>query len=181
MTFEKRNPYVGLAYFSDANDGGPDVCGTLDQKDKAFSKLLVVGKEGCEIKFHNSDDTDHNIFANDLESGVNFDVGLIPPGGDSSTVVNWNAGRLVRVGCKIHPKMVSYIANLPTSRYAIVEFEEGQLETRFAVADVDDSSVAFELVLQPLDRISVSIASGETKTVDVTYKGKVFGTLTLTR
>lgn len=181
LTFEKRNPYVALAYFSDAADGGPDVCGTLDQKDKAFSEMLVVGKTGCDIQFHNSDDTDHNIFANDLESGVGFDVGLIPPGGDASTVVNWNEGRLVRLGCKIHPKMVSYIANLPTKRYTIIEFESGDLETKFAVADVAAESVQFELVLEPLDQVSVTLKPGESVEVDVTYKGKVFGKLALSR
>lgn len=181
LTFDKRNPHVGVAYFSDAADGGPDVCGSLDQKDKAFSEPLVVGKDGCEIKFHNSDDTDHNIFANDLESGVSFDVGLIPPGGDASTVVNWRAGHLVRLGCKIHPKMVSYIMNLPTSRYTIVEFEEGQLETRFAVMDVPDAAKKLEIVLQPLDPISLTLAPGQTVEADITYKGKVFGKLRVTR
>lgn len=181
VSFEKKNPYVGLAYMADAKDGGPELCGSLDQKDKEFSKMLVVGKSGCDVAFRNSDDTDHNIFANDLESGVSFDVGLIPPGGESKTTVSWREGHLVRLGCKIHPKMMSYIANLPTRHYAVIEFEKEQLETSFTIADVPDDATSLEIILQPLDRVSVSISPGESKEVEVVYKGKVFGTVRLSR
>lgn len=181
LTFEKRNPYVGVAFFSDATDGGPEICGALDQKDKAFSDMLVVGKTGCEIGFTNSDDTDHNIFANDLESGVSFDVGLIEPGGSAATTVSWSEGHLVRLGCKIHPKMVSYIANLPTRHFSVIEFVNGQSETHFAIGNVPDDASEVTVILQPLDPIVVEIQPGESKEVEVTRSGKAFGTLVLTR
>lgn len=175
IVFDRKNPHVGLAFLADAKDGGPDICGSLDQNHGQFSEKLVVGKDGCEVAFSNSDVMDHNIFANDLESGVSFDVGLIRPGEDAAVEVNWHEGHLVRLGCKIHPKMISYIANLPTQHYSIVEFEKESLETPFVLKDVPDEATRLEIVLQPLDRVVIDIAPGNSREVDITYKGKVFG------
>lgn len=181
IVFDKKNPFVGLAYLADANDGGPEICGSLDQNEGQFSEMLVVGKDGCEVAFSNSDVMDHNIFANDLESGVSFDVGLIRPGENARVEVNWHEGHLVRLGCKIHPKMISYIANLPTQHYSVIEFERERLETPFVLRDVPDEATRLEIVLQPLERVVVNIARGESKEVDITYKGKVFGSILVRR
>lgn len=178
LTFDKKAAFVGLFY---ANEGasGP-AAATMDQKNKVFTdKLAVVGKGG-NVTFNNSDDFQHNIFANDPNTNVKFDVGLIEPGQTSNVSVDWSENTLTRVGCKIHPRMRTYIANVTTETYQVIDFEKKNKSYDIKL-DVTASQNSFSLVIPKYDKIDVTLAKGESKTVDVTRKGKKKATLTLSR
>ena len=179
--FDLRKPYVALIYFTDDTDSGPELCGFLDQKNKAFSSRLVASKTDCEVSLKNSDSISHNIFANDMKTGASFDVGLIPPEGSSSTIVNWDEGKVVRVGCKIHPQMRSYIANVPSRRFAIVDFGSDSLSAEFAIDHVPASTKSMVIWFPRMDPISVEVERGANLTIQVTKKGRPYGRVNLKR
>ncbi len=179
--FDERKPYVALAYFADGPGSGPEICGQLNQTNKTFSSRLVVGKSGCSIDFLNSDVMNHNIFANDLKKNAQFDVGLIPPGEKANAVVNWAEGDVVRVGCKIHPQMRSYIANVPSRYYSIITMEDDALQYDFSLSGAPDSLQELVVWFPRMDPIKVTLPEGDKVTVDVTRSGKTYGTLTLSR
>ncbi|MEM9025926.1 MAG: hypothetical protein AAGB06_03230 [Verrucomicrobiota bacterium] len=178
--FEERKPFVALVYIVNDHSSQRDICGSLDQKNKAFSIPIVVGQKGCEISFSNSDQIDHNIFANDIRNGVSFDVGLIPPGGSANTQIDWEHGKIIRIGCKIHPKMRSYIANLDTSYYAIVDFD-AESDYEFSIEDVPSEANQLVIWFPKMDGIQIELNDGDEVSLPVTRREKQYGSLSVVR
>jgi hypothetical protein len=87
----------------------------------------------------------------------------------------------VRIGCKIHPKMRSYIANIPSDNFNSFEFEKKQTKTSFKLEKIAASTESFVLLLAGMDVTKINLAKGETKTFEILKKGKKNGSLTLTR
>lgn len=179
--FPERAPYVALVYFADDQERGPELCGDLDQMNKEFEQRMVAGKSGCMVEFRNSDGVQHNIFASDGKNGVAFDIGLLSPGELSSVKVDWQEGSVIRVGCKIHPKMRSYIANVPAKRFAIVEFRDGSGAYEFSIEDVPDGLMEVVVWFPSMDGIMVGVVKGGKVERDITRKGKTYGTLKMSR
>jgi plastocyanin len=178
--FNKKAPSVALVYFSEdhsAKGAGP----TVDQKDKQFTAKMMVGTSGSKIRFNNSDSVDHNIYANDSKAGVNFDAGLLPPGQTSQAEVTWKEEEVIKIGCKIHPKMQAYIANIASAHHKIVEFESKDAGGSFALANVPDKLTKVRVWFPKQDPVDVEIKKGETKEVEIKEKGQSFGTLKLVR
>jgi plastocyanin len=181
FTFTGKPPSVALVYFKDEPAAAKAPAPEVDQKDKKFTKKLVVGSSGSKISFLNNDDVDHNIYANDAKSGVNFDVGLVPPKQTSKVDLTWKEGMVVKISCKIHPKMQSYIANVPGTHHAVVEFEPADRKVAFAIDNVPDKLSAVSIWFPKNDPIDVAVKKGESKSADILEKGKVEGSVSLVR
>jgi hypothetical protein len=136
--FEKAPPSVALVYFVEETPAGDTPCPVVDQKDKKFVSKMLVGHSGCKIEFKNSDGVDHNIYSKDPKSGVEFDTGLLPPGQTSQTVMNWDPHVVIKIGCKIHPKMQAYIANVPGKHHMIIEFKLPERAAGFTLEKIPD-------------------------------------------
>ncbi len=176
FTFEKRPPFVGLLYL---NDKGETQSMNIDQKDKMFLQKVFVNQKSTEVVFENSDSINHNIFANSPKSGVKFDIGLLPPGANSKIdTAGWAEDAVVRIGCKIHPKMKTYVASISSSKQHIIEFEKKKKEYN-VVLDALEGTQPVVLWMPGYDRITLEINPGETKEVELIKKKKVKGKLTL--
>ncbi|QPB83342.1 hypothetical protein CWC22_010205 [Pseudoalteromonas rubra] len=175
LTFVKKPPFAGILY---AKNGAGPKAAELDQANKVFDKkVVVVGKNG-EITFKNSDEFQHNIFANDPNSGVKFDVGLMNQGQTTKVSADWSENTLTRIGCKIHPKMRSYIANVNSDTYQVLPFTKKQKTYKI---DLDAGSAStFVLQIPKYDPVEVTLSAGEAKSVEVMYKGKLRANLSLT-
>ena len=181
FTFTGKPPSVALIYFKDETGGTKLPNPEVDQKDKKFTKRLVAGSSGAKIKFKNGDDVDHNIYASDAKTGVNFDVGLVSPAQSSVVDLTWKEGMVVKIGCKIHPKMQSFIANVPGTHYAVVEFESADKQGSFKIEGVPDKVSQVSVWFPKHDPIDLAIKAGETKTAPVAEKGASEGSLSLVR
>lgn len=178
LVFDKKASFAGILYATDGQKAPQKAL--MDQKDKVFtSKMVAVGKGGA-VEFNNSDSFQHNIFANDPGTNVKFDVGLMEPGQSHSVEVNWQENTLTRVGCKIHPRMRTYIANVPSDTFQVFEFEKKVTDYQVNL-DVEGNQQNFTLAIPKYDDLNFSLAAGESKTLDVTRKGKKKATLTVSR
>ncbi len=179
IEFTKKPPHAGVLYATD--DGAGMSQGIVDQLNQQFSPMLIVTKKNETIIFKNSDEVDHNIFANDRKSNVKFDVGLMPPGDNREFPQQWPADSLSKISCKIHPKMRGYIAAISSS--AVQQFEFDRSNSSFAIdlQRVPSDANEIRLLLPKYDAIVLPIAKGETKTADLVRKGKNKGKLTLIR
>lgn len=177
IVFEKKPPLSGIVYSK--VDSPKSQSASIDQKNKMFTSTIIAGTPGSKVIFNNGDTHDHNIFVNDIDYGVNFDVGLVPSGGRSEIEMDWKEDSLVRIGCKIHPKMKAYLANINSENYQLIEFEKGVLEYSFTLADVTSDNVV--LKLPKYDTIDISLKSGESQTIELMRKGKKRGVVTLKR
>lgn len=176
ITFDKKPPFAGVLFVADGASGPNKT--TVDQMDKAFtSKLAVVGSGGT-LEFSNSDTFQHNIFANDKKTGIKFDVGLMETGQTTSITADWKDNTITRVGCKIHPKMRTYVANIQSSAYQVFEFEKKVKEYKVNLSS-GSSSNEFVLMIPKYDELKFTLAPGEEKTLEVTRKGKKKATLTI--
>ncbi len=179
LTFNKRPPMTGIIYIPQDNATSQNA--EIDQKNKEFTQALVAGTPNAKAIFKNSDTDDHNIFVSDIDAGVNFDVGLIPAGSKSEVNIDWKPDTLVRMGCKIHPKMKAYLANVNSNSFQVMEFEKGTLEYAFTISDVNAGEEKIVVSLPKYDLIEVSLPAGKSTTVELIRKGKPKGSITITR
>ena len=181
--FAKKPPYGAVVLFGEDKSLEGKDGSVLDQKDKMFSKKIIVVPKGTTISFHNSDMIDHNIFADDKDANVKFDAGLVSPGNAAKQATTWPEGTIIRVGCKIHPKMRSYVAVVSSAHFAEVEFDSKIKKAAFEIKDVPDNLSKVNIWLPRYEKIEVAIKKGETKTVELKKPGKttVYGTVTLKR
>jgi plastocyanin len=175
LSFVKKPPFVGILY---AKGGEGPKAAELDQANKVFDKKVVIVGQNGEITFKNSDEFQHNIFANDPNSGVKFDVGLMNQGQTTKVTANWSENTLTRIGCKIHPKMRSYIANVNSDTYQVLPFTKKQKS--YSIELDAGSATTFVLQIPKYDPVEVTLSPGEAKSVEVLYKGKLRANLSLT-
>ena len=76
--------------------------------------------------------------------------------------------------------MKSYLANIPSATYTIVELEKKVKEYSFEVNRVNQSKVKLIIWLPKYDEQIVELKFGTTTTVNLTKKGKPRGTIELT-
>ena len=179
LEFVKKPPFTGILYVSNA--GESDKKPAIDQKDKAFTTKIAVGSPNNIMQFSNSDTFDHNIYANDKKQKVKFDVGLMTPGNSTKLKMVWPDDSLVRVGCKIHPKMRSYVANIKSDHYHPFAFEKKVKSYDFKIEQVPSDKKLLTLLMPKYDKQIIELAKGESKIIEITRKGKVKGSLTITR
>lgn len=178
LLFAKKPPFAGALYAKET--AGGITSATLDQMNKVFSKKVFAIANGGKIQFKNSDTFQHNIFADDPSSGVKFDVGLMESGMEANLDVAWEEGTLTRIGCKIHPKMRSYILNIQSESVQLFEFNRDVKEYPISL-NVANDVTSFALKLPKYDPVEFDLLVGESKTIEVTRKGKLRGTLTVSR
>jgi hypothetical protein len=177
LNFNKRPAKAGVIY--EVKSSYKKVTGTITQENKQFvEKIGVVSHQG-ELKMKNNDEFEHNIFANDLKQDIKFDIGLMPPGTSQKIKTDWKTNSIVRIGCKIHPKMRSYVANIPSDNYKSFELEKKDKTYDFELNNVTKDK--FVLLLAGMDNIEISLAKGESKTYDIISKNKSKGQLLISR
>ena len=178
--FTKKPPASGILYVPEA--GSPPISGEVDQKDKVFLERIVPISPGTELVLKNSDSVDHNIFANDLsDANIRFDVGLMPVGAEMKVPVDWPLNSFIRVGCKIHPKMKTYIISMDAKSYKIIEMQKKIKEYTFNLEDVASDAKTVRVALEKYDPIELELSAGETKEVELFRRGKPRGSLVVTR
>ncbi|MCL1067945.1 hypothetical protein L2735_14210 [Shewanella olleyana] len=168
---------VGIAYVPSqtVSEFSPEI----DQLDKQFTTKMAVVNSGNKVIFKNSDNVEHNVFANDLSQSAKFDVGLMTPGGKKEITVDWQDNSIVRVGCKIHPKMRTYLASINTPFHKIIEFSKDTQEYTFVINNIPDDAKQVLFAIPKYDLITLDISSGSDWSSDITKKGKVRGQITI--
>ena len=171
--FSSKPPLVALIYIPSASPSG--LPADIDQIDKAFTKKLIVVSQGSSVNFKNSDSVDHNVFVNDLKHGAQFDVGLMAPGGNKHIKVDWSENSIVRVGCKIHPRMRTYLANIKTRHYTIVEFDKTKQRYQFEISDIPDDAGSVVVKIPKYDVIKLDIERKGSSKAPIVKRGKQRG------
>jgi hypothetical protein len=179
ITFAKKVPFAGVLFVKQGKSASATA--SMDQLNKKFTKKVSLGAPGTDVIFNNGDSFDHNIFANDLKNNISFDIGLMPSGQSSEIKMDWKEDTMVRIGCKIHPKMRSYIANVNSDYYQTFEFQKKVKSYPVNIADVPADQKEIELLIPKYEKITLMLAKGESKTIDILKKGKVRGSLIVSR
>ncbi len=152
----------------------------IDQENKKFTRRMsVVGSESTLV-FLNSDTFDHNIFASDKELGVQFDIGLMAPGVREEVAITWPENTVLSIGCKIHPRMRSYIANIPDSYYRVIEFERKRKEYDVDLELPAMQSGMVHLMVTGYEDIRAQLSTGAVREFPLIRKGARLGTVVLT-
>lgn len=176
----KRRPARGAIVFM-PEDHGLVGKPKIDQMNKRFTNIIFVGKPGSQVDFHNSDSVNHNIFASDKEKGVNFDIGLAPPGSVIKQSITWKQDTFIKIGCKIHPRMRSYIGAVDSKYYAVMKFAKKQKEGTFAISGVPDALRKIRVWLPGYEPVDIELGKGASKKAELIRRGKVRGTVTIER
>lgn len=179
LYFDRIIPFTGLLYAPEPNPA--PISASVDQIGKRFTKRIIAGSPNGDFTFMNSDEFEHNIFADVPHQNAIFDVGLMQPGETASMRIEWSRDSLVRIGCKIHPRMRAYLANISTERFTAFERAPGTREYRLSLEDVPATAPAVTLLLAGFDPMRIPIAVGEKQELALTRNGQPAASGTITR
>lgn len=182
FSFEEKAPPGALIYV--VGDHSLKQNAVIDQKDTEFTSFAVVGPKDSTATFRNSDSINHNIYASDKETQVAFDIGLAPPGSESKQMISWEEEQMVRISCKIHPKMKAWVVSLSSKYYQILNFDKKQEKADFSISDVPSSLTQVKIWMPGYAPLELIIKKGEIQKRDLTKENnsdKVRGSLELKR
>jgi plastocyanin len=106
----------------------------LDQRNLAFSPIVLAIPTGSTVRFPNNDTVLHNVFS--FRDGKKFDLGLYPVG--QARDVKFDRAGVSRLFCNIHPGMAAYIVVVDSPFYAVTN-RQGQ----FTLAGVPPGQYAY--------------------------------------
>lgn len=179
VSFKNSVPFTGIVYVPE--EKVPDINAVLDQKDKQFSAPLVTVSPGGKLRLRNSDDFNHNIFADDKATGLAFDLGMIEPKGSFRLPVRWQADSMVRLGCKIHPTMKAYVANVHSRYYTMLPLSAATKTYEARIARVPADLTEVRALFPNVSMLSVKVAAGQSRTLPIAYNGNVVGEIKIDR
>ena len=143
-----------------AAPGSPE---TISQQDTAFVPALLTVSRGATVDFANEDPFFHNVFS--YSQAKRFDLGRFPAGQSKS--VTFEETGIVKVYCEVHDFMRAIVLVLDTPYHSVVS-EDGS----FTIRGVPPGT--YEVVAWHADFdeqiIPVTVAGGETATVEVTLR-----------
>jgi plastocyanin len=87
----------------------------LDQRNLAFSPLVLAVRVGTTVQFPNRDRVFHNVFS--FHDGKRFDLGMYPVGAVKN--VTFGQPGLSRIFCNIHPNMAAYVMAVDSGYFAV--------------------------------------------------------------
>ena len=143
-----------------AAPGSPE---TISQQDTAFVPAVLVVPLGATVEFVNDDLFFHNVFS--YSQVKRFDLGRYPAG--QSKAVTFEESGIVKVYCEVHDFMRAIVLVLDSPYHSPVS-EDGS----FTIRGVPPGT--YEVVAWHADFdeqiIPVTVAGGETATVEVTLR-----------
>ena len=169
--FTKKPPEVVVVYFADApgkiDSKLPNI---VDQKNKKFIHKIVFKNQEEFLLLKNSDNMDHNIYSRNKKVNVNFDVGLLPPNSQRKHKVNWVKGEFIKIGCKIHPKMRSWVANVESQHVLAHSFDRKKREFTIKMEKIPNSAKNIVVWMPGYDRAKITIPANQDERVKMTRK-----------
>lgn len=179
--FTRNPPLAGVIYSPNTHANVP-LKGILDQNKKLFLTPIVISSPNGGVEFRNSDSINHNVYVNDIKNGVRLDVGLMEPGDvvDGKSI-RLPDGVLIRVGCKIHPKMKAYLLSLDSDYIRAIKFTKGEARKSITLAKLPEDRTLFHLKLPKYDEVSFDLKTDQGKEIPLMRSNKIRGTFTVGR
>ena len=137
---------------------------TINQKGCMYDPHVIGVRVGQKVKILNPDGTLHNVHA---MSKVNPEFNLAMPKFRTETEKTFDKEEsMFPIKCDVHPWMGAWIAVLPDPFFGVTK-EDG----KFAINDLPAGTYEVEAWHEKLgiQKVSVTVAEGETKTADFTF------------
>jgi plastocyanin len=181
ITFDKSAPAGILAWVPGVTRAAVTPA-MINQKDKIFIPSVIAARPGTAVTMRNSDDIQHNAYANDKATGVAFDSGLNNPGSDTPVKVDWPVGTVLRLGCKIHPAMQVWIASLDTDAWVVPAAPDAAnpKSLAFSIADVPANAASLVVWTSKYGQVEVRLAAGTAVTQQLGTAEKPAGQVSAT-
>jgi len=113
--------------------------------------------QGGELVIRNSDEVNHNVYADDAKQGVQFDIGLREPGRIDRLKANWPEGALFRLSCKIHSQMRGWVAVVSSRQAEVVSFDPRLRAKTQVLAGVPPQLQRLRILMPGVDPVEVNL------------------------
>ena len=182
LKFNRKPPDVALVYLPEDKSLNLQNKAIIDQKDKKFLHKVVITKPNDTIVLKNSDSINHNIFANDRKQGVKFDIGLAEPGVTMERKADWGEDKIVKIGCKIHPRMRAWIAPIQSAYHSIVELKSSVKEYDIKIENIPEKYTKVILWMPSYKQVDAALdKANNTASMDLHRRKKVKGSVEFKR
>src|SRR5258706_8387723 len=151
-----------------AESSAPSTPAVYDQKGCHYTPHVLPMQVNQELKVTNSDQTSHNIHP---LAKVNREWNKSQPPGTPPLSEKYDKEEFIPVKCNVHPWMRGYFAVLKTSHYAI-----SAGDGKFTLPNLPPGKYTLTAWHEDYgtQTADVTIAGGEAKDVDFTFKAKAY-------
>ncbi len=177
ITFNQISESIAVIYANGADPSGDMVFAELGRS--GFDKDVYVVSPGSKITIKNKDNTLHRIKATDDYNGISKNMVKLQPRQKRAVKVSWKKDTVVEMRSNKGALSASYVANVPSGAFQVVEFLVGKSSHGFSFTTVPSSADTVTMLIPNHDPIVVSFALGGSQRVPLVRKGQQVGEVEL--
>ena len=177
VTFNQISESVAVIYANGAEPSGDMVFAELSRN--GFDKDVYVVSPGSKITIKNKDNTLHRIKATDDYNGISKNMVKLQPRQKRAVQVNWKPDTVVEMRSNKGALSASYLANVPSGAFQVIEFLVGKSSHGFSFAAIPSSADTVTMLIPNHDPIVISFALGSSQRIPLVKKGQQVGEVEL--
>ncbi len=177
VTFNQISESVAVIYANGADPGGDMVFAELGRN--GFDKDIYVVSPDSKITIKNKDNTLHRIKATDDYNGISKNMVKLQPRQKRAVKISWKPDTIVEMRSNKGALSASYVANVPSGAFQIIEFLVGKSSHGFSFAAIPSSADTATILIPNHDPIVISFALGSSQRVPLVKKGQQVGEVEL--
>ncbi|OUS05979.1 hypothetical protein A9Q81_04355 [Gammaproteobacteria bacterium 42_54_T18] len=177
VTFNQISESVAVIYANGAEPSGDMVFAELSRN--GFDQDVYVVSPGSKITIKNKDNTLHRIKATDDYNDISKNMVKLQPRQKRAVQVSWKADTVVEMRSNKGALSASYLANVPSGAFQIIEFLVGKSSHGFSFATIPSSADTATILIPNHDPIVISFALGGSQRIPLVKKGQQVGEVEL--
>ncbi|MBV1921791.1 MAG: hypothetical protein KUG73_14025 [Pseudomonadales bacterium] len=177
VTFNQISESVAVIYANGADPGGDMVFAELGRN--GFDKDIYVVSPDSKITIKNKDNTLHRIKATDDYNGISKNMVKLQPRQKRAVKISWKPDTIVEMRSNKGALSASYVANVPSGAFQVIEFLVGKSSHGFSFAAIPSSADTATILIPNHDPIVISFALGSSQRVPLVKKGQQVGEVEL--
>jgi len=177
VTFNQISESVAVIYTNGADPSGDMVFAELSRN--GFDQDVYVVSPGSKITIKNKDNTLHRIKATDEYNDISKNMVKLQPRQKRAVQVSWKVDTVVEMRSNKGALSASYLANVPSGAYKVIEFLVGKSSHGFSFAAIPSSADTATILIPNHDPIVISFALGSSQRIPLVKKGQQVGEVEL--
>jgi len=177
VTFNQISESVAVIYSNGAEPSGDMVFAELGRN--GFDKDVYVVSPGGKITIKNKDNTLHRIKATDDYNDISKNMVKLQPRQKRAVQVSWKADTVVEMRSNKGALSASYLANVPSGAFQVIELLVGKSSHGFSFAGFPSSADTATILIPNHDPIVISFALGGSQRIPLVKKGQQVGEVEL--
>ncbi|OUS29360.1 hypothetical protein A9Q99_09675 [Gammaproteobacteria bacterium 45_16_T64] len=173
ITFSQISESLAVIYANGSQPEAKTISAELSRN--GFDQDVYVVSPDSKINLKNKDNTLHRIKATDDYNDISVKLAKLQPRQKRPVKVSWRDNTIVQIRSDKGALAASYVANIPSAAYQVVEFKVGKSSHGFSFVTIPPGADKVTILIPNHDPVVVSFASGGSQLIPLVKKGEEVG------